>query len=138
MSLEDVRRFYKRLGTDEEFRAQIKGAKDKKECSQIVKAAGYYFTEAEFEEYTFNLLDLASDKEELADLDERELEAVFGGATNIITGHAPSGGAVALYGVPIYPDPIDPPSGHYPPPHPLPRPRPSWPRPWKHDKKASQ
>jgi predicted ribosomally synthesized peptide with nif11-like leader len=137
MSLEDVKKFYKHLGIDEEFRAQVKGAKNKQECSQIVKRAGYYFTEAEFEEYTLNLLDLASDKEELMDLDERELEAVFGGAATLLT--PGPGEAVALYGVPVYPDPIDPPSGHYPPPsHPRPRPRPwppsTWPRPPKNIK----
>jgi predicted ribosomally synthesized peptide with nif11-like leader len=132
MSLEDVKQFYKRLGIDEDFRAEIKGAENKQECSQMVKMAGYNFTEAEFEEYTLHLLDLASDEEELTDLDERELEAVFGGAATLLT--PGPGDAVALYGVPIYPDPVDPPSGgHYPPPHPTPRPRPwpprTWPRP---------
>ncbi|MBW4510790.1 MAG: Nif11-like leader peptide family natural product precursor [Scytonematopsis contorta HA4267-MV1] len=118
MSLEDVKKFYQRLGTDEEFLAQIKSVKDKEECSQIVKSAGYYFTKAEFEEYTSNLLDLASDEEELMDLDERELEAIFGGASNYLI--EPSRYILA-YGGPWYRYPED---VIYPPSHPRPRPYP--------------
>jgi predicted ribosomally synthesized peptide with nif11-like leader len=119
MSLEDVKKFYQRLGTDEEFLAQIKGVKNKEECSQIVKSAGYNFTKAEFEEYTSNLLDLASDEEELMDLDERELEAIFGGASNYFLDRLRN---IQAYGSPLlyrYPEDL-----HYPPSHPRPRPYP--------------
>jgi predicted ribosomally synthesized peptide with nif11-like leader len=79
MSLEDVKAFYQRLGTDEAFRAQIQGVNSKDECSQTVKCAGYDFTQEELEEYTLQLLELSADEDELADLDEKELATVFGG-----------------------------------------------------------
>ena len=45
MSLENVKAFYERLATDEVFSSQIQGVKNKDECSQIVKGAGYDFTQ---------------------------------------------------------------------------------------------
>ncbi|MBD2438063.1 Nif11-like leader peptide family natural product precursor [Nostoc sp. FACHB-110] len=85
MSLENVKAFYARLANDEDFRNQIQNVKDKSECSQIVKAAGYDFTSEELEEYTSYLLELGSDNNaELRDLNEKELEAVFGGATSVL------------------------------------------------------
>jgi predicted ribosomally synthesized peptide with nif11-like leader len=81
MSLENVKAFYERLATDEVFRSQIQGVKNKDECSQIVKGAGYDFTQQEFEEYTVQLLESSTNNDELMDLNEKELEAVFGGAT---------------------------------------------------------
>lgn len=88
MSYEDVKAFYERLGTDEAFRTQIQGVNSKDECSQTVKSAGYDFTQEELQEYTAELLELAADEDELADLDEKELATIFGGTT-----------ARALYGV---------------------------------------
>jgi predicted ribosomally synthesized peptide with nif11-like leader len=122
MSLEDVKRFYAHLAVDEKFRAQIKSVKNKKECSQIVKSAGYDFTEVEFEEYTSSILDLTDD--ELFDLDEKELEAVYGGAAKVISDPI----FFPLYGIPIdpHPQPVPPGGGHYPTPRPRPHPRP-WP-----------
>ncbi|WP_445632623.1 Nif11 domain-containing protein [Nostoc sp. DSM 114161] len=81
MSLENVKLYYERLANDESFRTQIQNVKSKDECSQFVKAAGYDFTQEEFEEYTGQLLESIPDSE-LQDLDERELEAVIGGATS--------------------------------------------------------
>ena len=57
--------------------------KSKDECSQFVKNAGYDFTTQEFEQYTALLLELNSDNDGMTDLDEKELEAVFGGASSI-------------------------------------------------------
>ncbi|MBW4595835.1 MAG: Nif11-like leader peptide family natural product precursor [Brasilonema angustatum HA4187-MV1] len=79
MSLEDVKAFYQRIGTDEAFRTQIQGVNSKDECSQTVKSAGYDFTQEELQEYTVQLLELNADEDELADLDEKELATVFGG-----------------------------------------------------------
>lgn len=84
MSLENVKAFYERLATDEVFRSQIQGVKNKDECSQIVQTAGYDFTQQEFEEYTVQLLESGATDGELMDLNEKELEAVFGGASSII------------------------------------------------------
>ena len=126
MSLEDVKRFYAHLAVDEEFRAQIQGVKNKKECSQVVKAAGYDFTEAEFEEYTNGILDLAGDV--LLDLDEKELEAVYGGAAKVISDPV----FYPLYGLPVdpHPQPVPPGRGHYPTPPPRPWPdKPPFPHP---------
>ncbi|NMG20045.1 Nif11-like leader peptide family natural product precursor [Brasilonema bromeliae] len=96
MSLEDVQAFYQRLGTDEAFRTQIQGVNSKDECSQMVKSAGYDFTQEELEEYTAELLELSADEDGLADLDEKELATVFGGIV-----------AQPLYGGIIYEPPTD-------------------------------
>jgi predicted ribosomally synthesized peptide with nif11-like leader len=79
MSLEDVKAFYQRIGTDEAFRTQIQGVNSKDECSQTVKSAGYDFSQEELQEYTAELLELAADEDGLADLDEKELATIFGG-----------------------------------------------------------
>jgi predicted ribosomally synthesized peptide with nif11-like leader len=84
MSRENVKAFYERLATDEGFRSQIQGVKNKDECSQIVKSSGYDFTQQEFEEYTAQLLESGATDGELMDLNEKELEAVFGGAISVI------------------------------------------------------
>lgn len=90
MSLQNVKSFYKRLASDETFRTQLQAVKSKDECSQIVKNAGYDFTSKEFEEYTAQLLESKSGNDEITDLDEmtdlneKELDAVFGGAWSIV------------------------------------------------------
>ncbi|HLO88700.1 MAG TPA: Nif11-like leader peptide family natural product precursor [Nostocaceae cyanobacterium] len=81
MSLEHVKAFYNRLASDEGFRTQIQNVNSKDECSQIVQAAGYYFTQEELEEYTAELLESADAENELQDIGEKELAGVFGGAT---------------------------------------------------------
>jgi predicted ribosomally synthesized peptide with nif11-like leader len=81
MSLENVKAFYKRLASDESFRDRLEKVKTQDEYSQILKSAGYEFTEAEFEAYTARLLDREADDGELRELDPQELEAVMGGAT---------------------------------------------------------
>lgn len=81
MSLTNVKAFYQRLANDEAFRSQIQNVKSKEECSQIVRAAGYNFTQQEYEEYTAQLLESDTGDSELKDLSEQELEAVFGGAS---------------------------------------------------------
>ncbi|MEH2324602.1 MAG: Nif11-like leader peptide family natural product precursor [Nostoc sp.] len=97
MSIENVQAFYAKLANDEAFRAQIQGVKSKEECSQKVKAAGYDFTQDEFEEYTAQLLESTAGDDELKDLNEQELEAVFGGASSIAAKHTIV--ARPLYGV---------------------------------------
>lgn len=89
MSRENVKAFYERLATDEGFRSQIQGVKNKDECSQIVKSSGYDFTQQEFEEYTAQLLESGATDGELMDLNEKELEAVFGGAISVINWKLP-------------------------------------------------
>jgi predicted ribosomally synthesized peptide with nif11-like leader len=84
MSFKNVKDFYQRLANDAAFRSQIQNVQSKEECSQIVKSAGYDFTQQEYEEYTAQLLDSDSTNNELKDLNEQELEAVFGGATFIL------------------------------------------------------
>jgi predicted ribosomally synthesized peptide with nif11-like leader len=96
MSLENVRAFYQRLADDETFRNQIRNVESKEECSKIVKAAGFNFTAQEYEEYTAQLLDSDSNDNELKDLSEQELEAVFGGAVSFIRPRPP---IEMMYGV---------------------------------------
>ncbi len=86
MTTKNVKAFYERLAIDEAFRVQINLAQSKQECSQIALAAGYDFTQEEFEEFTRQLLDsLAADKA-LGELTERELEAAVGGAASSMLG----------------------------------------------------
>ncbi|WP_066424364.1 Nif11-like leader peptide family natural product precursor [Anabaena sp. 4-3] len=92
MSLAHVKSFYERLNNDEAFRAQIQNVKNKEECSQIVKAHGYYFTQEEFEEYTIEVLESANAEDELRAISDQELAAVVGGRA-----------AQPLYGVIIPP-----------------------------------
>jgi predicted ribosomally synthesized peptide with nif11-like leader len=93
MSSQHVKAFYEKLSQDEVFRDRIKNVKSKEDCSRIVKAAGYDFTQQEFEDYTAQLL---SGDDNLIEVGERELEAVYGGFLNL---H----GSVQIYGSP-YPE----------------------------------
>jgi predicted ribosomally synthesized peptide with nif11-like leader len=83
MYLENVKAFYEKLENDTAFRTQIQSANSKEEYNQIVKAAGYDFTQEEFEEYTSQLLDSAADEDELQDLNEKELATVVGGFSGL-------------------------------------------------------
>nr|AVH79580.1 Nif11-type precursor [Nostoc sp. PCC 9448] len=84
MSLDNVRAFYERLATDEAFRTQIQGLESKEAGLEILQNTGYIFTVEEFEEYTANILETDVAETGLRDLDEKELEAVFGGVTSIL------------------------------------------------------
>jgi predicted ribosomally synthesized peptide with nif11-like leader len=95
MSLNNVRLFYERLLIDEAFNAQIQSVSTKEQCSQIVKAQGYDFTEQEFEDYTAQMLEADSAMQEFQSLNDRELEAVVGGIRSIIG----RPGLMPLYGV---------------------------------------
>jgi predicted ribosomally synthesized peptide with nif11-like leader len=79
MSHQQVKAFYEKLSKDEVFHDQIKNAKSKEDCSSIVKAAGYDFTQQEFEDYTARLLEKNIDDPDLIEVGERELQAVHGG-----------------------------------------------------------
>ncbi|NJM18446.1 MAG: Nif11-like leader peptide family natural product precursor [Richelia sp. SM1_7_0] len=83
MSLQNVRGFLKQLAHNEALFAQIKAAKSKEECSQIAQATGYDFTAMELEEFTTQFLESEGNDSELRDLNEQELEAVFGGINSI-------------------------------------------------------
>ncbi len=97
MSKEQVKAFYERLAQDETFKAQIQGVESKAECRQIVRDAGYDFTQKEFEEFTAQLLDSS------AELDETELEAAVGGIDTFLPNKKIM--PVQLYGS-VPPDPI--------------------------------
>ncbi|MDJ0845903.1 Nif11-like leader peptide family natural product precursor [Crocosphaera sp.] len=103
MSLESVKAFYQRLAQDQEFRTQLEGLETSEESSQLLQQAGYNFTQEEFENYTAELLESNLDEGDLKDLNEKELEAVFGGMS-------PFPPIQALYGViiiePSFPGPI--------------------------------
>ncbi len=101
MSLESVKAFYQRLAKDEEFRSRLEGLETSEQSSQLLQQAGYNFTEEEFENYTAELLESNLNEGDLKDLNEQELEAVFGGMT-------PFPPIEALYGViaPSFPGPI--------------------------------
>lgn len=98
MSLENVRAFYERLASDEVFRAQIQGVESKDAGREILKNAGFDFSQEEFEEYTEQFLATSTSDDDLKDLNEKELEAVFGGAIAVIF---PGGLPILMYGVVI-------------------------------------
>jgi predicted ribosomally synthesized peptide with nif11-like leader len=78
--MSSVEAFYTRLAEDEAFRAQIQSATSKEECSQIVKAAGYDFTQEELDAYNTKLLIEANlDPEKIQELGEKEMAEVLGG-----------------------------------------------------------
>nr|AVH79519.1 Nif11-type precursor [Synechococcus sp. PCC 9341] len=79
MSFKNVKAFYQRLAQDEQFRSELSEVESKEECSQLVQQYGYNFTQEEFENYTSELLESSFNEGELSDLNEKELEAVFGG-----------------------------------------------------------
>lgn len=81
MSLENVQAFYLRVAKDETFQAQLQDISSKDEANRIVNDAGYDFTQEEFEEYTTQLLESTTSEGLFSDLDEKELETVFGGFT---------------------------------------------------------
>ncbi len=95
MSLNNVRLFYERLLIDEAFNAQIQSVSTKEQCSQIVKAQGYDFTQQEFEDYTAQMLEADSAMQEFQSLNDRELEAVVGGIRSILG----RPGLMPMYGV---------------------------------------
>jgi predicted ribosomally synthesized peptide with nif11-like leader len=83
MSYQHVKAFYEKLSQDEAFRDQIQNVQSKEECSRIVKAAGYDFTQQELEDYTAQLLEKdANSDDDLIDVGDRELAAVHGGFLN--------------------------------------------------------
>ena len=84
MALEDVKAFYQRLSTDETFREKLQNVTSKEECSQTVKGEGYNFTQEELEAFTAKLIESEQNESELRDLDEKELEAVAGGAVGYL------------------------------------------------------
>ena len=100
MSKEHVKAFYERLAKDKAFKARIEAVESKQECSQIVRKAGFDFTQEEFEEFTAQLLNSdANNSEELGDI---ELEAAIGGSAFF---QDPKNTSVPMYGLP--PDLID-------------------------------
>ncbi len=83
MSHQHVQAFYAKLAQDEAFCDKIKNVSSKEECRRIVKAAGFYFTQQEFEDYTAQILEKDPDcDDEIIEIGERELEAVHGGFLN--------------------------------------------------------
>jgi predicted ribosomally synthesized peptide with nif11-like leader len=84
MSLKNVQLFYEKLSIDENFSAKIQSAANKEECSRIVKAEGFEFTQQEFEDYTDQALEVRLQNQELQFLNERDLEAVVGGINRLI------------------------------------------------------
>ena len=83
MTIENVEAFYKRLVDDKAFRTRIETAKSKQKCSQIVREAGYDFTQEEFEEFTAQLLD-ADAKANSQELSETDLEVAVGGVNALL------------------------------------------------------
>lgn len=84
MSLNNVRDFYERLIKDEAFRDSLQNAQSPQESGQIINENGYSFTQEEFEAFTAEIVEQDTEHEYLRDLDEQELEAVFGGISSAL------------------------------------------------------
>ncbi len=66
MSIESAKAFAEIMTTDEAFRTQLQQASSDEECQALVQAAGYSFTQEEWETIR-------------SELNEQQLEAVAGG-----------------------------------------------------------
>jgi predicted ribosomally synthesized peptide with nif11-like leader len=100
MAIEQVKAFYNRLAADPTFYTQLESTANKAECQQVVRLAGYHFTETEFEDYTAQLLNTEKEIDRLESLGEKELAAVLGGAAVFTQGSArlpPYGHSPYLY-----------------------------------------
>jgi predicted ribosomally synthesized peptide with nif11-like leader len=100
MAIEQVKFFYERLSSDNIFYEKLKSTASKAECKLVVAAAGYSFTDDEFEDYTALLLGANSSDGYLESLDEKELTAVLGGASSFVLGSVqlpPYGHSPELY-----------------------------------------
>jgi predicted ribosomally synthesized peptide with nif11-like leader len=84
MAIEQVKAFYARLSSDAAFYKQLQLTANKAECREVVRLAGYSFTDNEFEEYTAQLLRTNNSNNQLELVEERELEKVLGGASAFI------------------------------------------------------
>ena len=91
MSIENARSFYVRVTTDEEFRTQLEQTETTEERQQIIRTAGFEFTNEEWETAKEQIL-AASDSNE-GELSDAELTSVSGGF--------PGGISIAAYGVVI-------------------------------------
>ncbi|WP_309733279.1 Nif11-like leader peptide family natural product precursor [Chamaesiphon sp. OTE_75_metabat_556] len=77
MSLENVAAFYEKLGQDRVFCQQIKDADSESQKWQIIQAAGFDFSPAEYAQFTAQNFDL--NESEIQDLSIEEMAGVVGG-----------------------------------------------------------
>ncbi|MBC1223654.1 Nif11-like leader peptide family natural product precursor [Nostoc sp. UCD121] len=84
MSIESAKAFYQRVTTDENFRTQVESSPIE-ERGTFLQAAGYSFTQREWEAASAEILETTSIDGEL---NEAQLEAIAGGRT-----------PMALYGI---------------------------------------
>ncbi|MBD2511521.1 Nif11-like leader peptide family natural product precursor [Nostoc muscorum FACHB-395] len=85
MSIESAKAFYQRVTTDEHFRTEVESSPIE-ERGTFLQAAGYSFTQREWETASAEILETTSIDGEL---NEAQLEAIAGGR-----------GSIALYGLP--------------------------------------
>ena len=77
MSIENARSFYVRVTTDEEFRTQLEQTATAEERQQIIRTAGFEFTNEEWETAKEQILAASNSNE--GDLSDTELTAISGG-----------------------------------------------------------
>ncbi|MHC5861238.1 Nif11-like leader peptide family RiPP precursor [Nostoc sp.] len=87
MSIENAKAFYQRVTTDEDFRTQVE-ISPIEERGTFLQAAGYYFTQTEWEAASAEILETTSIDREL---NEAQLEAIAGGRTSM-----------NIYGLPLF------------------------------------
>ncbi|ACC81516.1 Nif11-like leader peptide family natural product precursor [Nostoc punctiforme] len=85
MSIESAKAFYQRVTTDEDFCTQVESSPIE-ERGTFLQAAGYYFTQREWEAASAEISETTSIGGEL---NEAQLEAIAGGRASI-----------AMYGLP--------------------------------------
>ncbi|MFM6321960.1 MAG: Nif11-like leader peptide family RiPP precursor [Microcystis panniformis] len=79
MSVEQTKAFYQRIATDKDFRSRFQNLENCEEFYNLVKKSDYDFTEQEFEAFTCQLLEAECLKNQVQDLNERELASILGG-----------------------------------------------------------
>ena len=88
MSIESAKAFYEKVTTEEAFRSQVESYPIE-ERGTFLQAAGYSFTQEEWETVTAEILEISSTEE----LNEAELQAIAGGIQFKLIG------PIALYGI---------------------------------------
>ncbi|WP_019503881.1 Nif11-like leader peptide family RiPP precursor [Pleurocapsa sp. PCC 7319] len=77
MSIENAKSFYERVSTDKQFRTQLENTASAEERQKIIQAAGFEFTNQEWEIAKEQIL--ATSESNNGELSEAELTAVSGG-----------------------------------------------------------
>lgn len=95
MSKESAKACFIKLRTDKDFENRVKQAQTRAEREEIIKNAGFNFTDEDWDAAAQETRDALGSAEDM-ELSDEMLESVVGGAIRI------GGGVVAMYGISPY------------------------------------